>query len=247
MKERSPVKHFFIICGVVLAVCLFFLVTFRIEEPKIPEGKAKERAALFHMSPRGSGMSRQFQEQAARDELDDPTLMSFPNLKHGFSAALNNEGEPPQPKLPGYDVELIKAEMKKDDRKPLVGESPDPVAQSGNTLTKPEVAEIKVPKIKGRFSKRIIWIEDGREKESPFKAEEVLKLVNNKLPSGITELNIVNTTDGAVFFLVKKCGMPVLDQKVLDYYRKKSLSLFIEEDGAGPLPERVFVDWRLLL
>ena len=243
-KQPSPLKHNLIICGIVTALCLFFLVAFRVEVPEV--APPEENAELFRMMPRGFDNNPYHKEQAARDELDDPTLMSFPNTKYGFSSVRKGEGEPPQPELPVYDFKALTIEERTVERTPLVGEYKEKESDPVHSFIRPQIDEIVPVKAKGKYSRRIVWKEDGVEKSSPFKADEILKLTENKLPKGRTVLNIIKLSDGHKIFIQSRCGIAKLDQKVYDYYNNMSLKLFLNEKNAQALPKSVTVDWRLL-
>ena len=243
-QKQHPLKHNLTIGAIVLAVILFFMFVFRIDE-SIAVVETSEKN-LFHLSPRGPGVSSYQQEQAARDELDDPTLMSFPNLVHGFSQIRKGKGEPPIPNLPVYNFKDLELSETKPVRTPLVKEFLDPVSQAGNTLKQPELVEISTVKSKGRFSKRIIWLEDGSEKLSPFKMDELLKITKNKIPQGRTKISILKVSTGYIFMVLEKCGISQLDKMVLDYFKKKSVAQFTDASKKEILPEFVLVDWRLL-
>jgi hypothetical protein len=244
--EQNALKNNLTILGIVLASVVIFMFLFRIEKPIDKVKKDKKSTQLFHMAPRGEAMNTYQKEDAARDELDDPTIMSFPNLDHGFSTIRKEDGEPPSPSFPVYDFKILKIDEVKQARIPLVSTFPDPVIHAGNTLPKPEMERIKPVKVKGRFSKRIVWIEDGIEKLSPFKIDEVLKITQNKIPEGRTEVSILKVTKGHAFFLLRKCGIKQLDKMVLNHFKNKSLIQFTNDKNTEILPKIVVVDWRLL-
>jgi hypothetical protein len=244
--QENSLKHNLTISGIVLASVVLFMFLFRIEKPIDKVETEKETGQLFHMAPRDESMNAYQKEDAARDELDDPTIMSFPNLDHGFSAIRKEGGEPPVPGFPVYDFKLLKIDEVKQERIPLVSNFPDPVIHAGNTLPKPEMEQIIPVKVKGRFSKRIVWLEDGVEKLSPIKIDEVLKITENKIPEGRTEISILKVTKGHAFFLLRKCGIKELDKVVLNHFKNKSLIQFTDDKNTEILPKTVVVDWRLL-
>ena len=247
MINFSSLKNNLTILGIVLAFVLLLLFLFRIEKPAGPVEPAQKSKQLFRMAPQGEGATDYQNEEAARDELDDPTLMSFPNLEHGFSRIRKNDGEPPVPSLPVYSFKVIEIDEVQQERTPLVASFPDPVAHAGNTLPKPEMEQIKPVKAKGRFSRRIVWLEDGKEKLSPFKIDDILKITENKIPGDRTEISILKVTKGHAFFLLNKCGMNKLDKMVLNNFKNKSINQFTNDKNTEVLPKSVIVDWRLLL
>ena len=247
MESSKISKDRIVICSVVFAVCLFFMAAFRVQTPDSVTDTEQNNSGLLYMMPRDSGNEHPyFKEQEARDKLDDPTIMSFPNLKHGFSSVRKNEGEPPPPELPVYNLKTPGQESLEISREPLVGEFKVPNSNPAHSLVKPDIEPISTIAAKGRFSKRIVWMEDGKEKLSPYKIDEILKITGDELPPERTELQIVKIEQSHAFFLKQKSGNEKLDKLVLDYFRKLSLSRFLNEKGAKELPGKVIVDWRLL-
>ena len=159
MKKNTAVRDNIIILSIVLVVCIFFAAGFRVEPPKVELKVEDSNDGLFQMMPRGENMSPFFAEQAARDRLDDPTLMSFPNLVHGFSSVRKGEGEPPEPELSVYNLKPLTADPVHVEREPLVSEFKTPDSDPAASFTKPEITSIEPAKAKGRFSRRIVWLD----------------------------------------------------------------------------------------
>ena len=93
MKKKSAARDNIIILSIVSAVCIFFAAAFRVEPAKVERIIEDSNRGRFQMMPRGENVDPYFNEQEARDLLDDPTLMSFPNLEYGFSSVRKGEGD----------------------------------------------------------------------------------------------------------------------------------------------------------
>jgi len=220
-----------------------FLFLFRVEKTTKSIGEDRHEKSLFYIVPRYQ--DRAISEDEAHDEFDDPTLMSFSNTRHGFSRVRNGEGEPPRPRLPAYNVAPVEIEVLAVKRQELVGTYEDPGNKALEDLVVPVGNAIEVPSFKRRYSKRIIWLEDGVEKAYPLKTEEVSKITKAP-PQGRSVIHIKRMSNSHVFFLREGCGISKLDGLVIKYLTEKSQNFFLE--GAGKkdiLPSELVVDWRM--
>lgn len=255
--ENNP-RHYLITLGALGVFCLFFMVLFRVE--KAPKNEDPQNAPhnLFQMIPHGATKNQNILDQAradnldiaelsARDELDDPTLMSFPNKKYGFSVVRKEKDEPPKPQIEEYVLPVMNVDAPLIDRTPLVGIFPEPSANDTGNLTAPSITTIETPELNKALVDRIVWLEDMVEAKSPFKAEDAKKAAAGKVPTARTEVRIEKLSTSPVLFLVQKSGIPALDSLVMNNLRSRLLKVFVGEIQSESLPDSVIVDWRLIL
>lgn len=255
--ENSP-KHYLITLGILAVFCLLFMILFRVEDAPKTENSQSDSHNLFQMIPHSSTKSQNVRDQAktdnlniaeisARDDLDDPTLMSFPNKKYGFSIVRKEKDEPPKPLIEKYDLPVINIEAPLTERTPLVGIFPEPKPNDPGILPIPAITAIETPKVNKELPSRIIWLEDQHEKDSPFKLDEALKAALGKVPTYRTEVRIKKLATSPVLFLVQKCSIPALDRLVMNHLRSRLLKVYVGEIKAESLPDSIIVDWRLVL
>jgi len=256
-RESNP-RHYLIIFGILVVFCLLFLILFRIDSSKISNNIKGTELNLFQMVPdsrtRNTAVKEQarkdgldLREIAARDSFDDPTLMAFPNKKYGFSTVREENNEPPSPEIGGYNLPVIKVDDPQSERVPLVGIYPDPDGSDPGNFKAPEVDRVNIPELNKAYSARIVWLENGVEKGSPLKIEDVKKAAAGKIPESVTEIKIEKLSSSPVQFLVKKSGVPALDQLVMHYLRDLFTKVFTGDLQAKELPDTILVDWRLIL
>ena len=256
-KENNP-KHYLIIMGILLVFTLLFMVLFRLEDSVDKIDSTQQDVKLFYMIPglettdldvlsQARKDNLDLRELAARDSFDDPTIMSFPNKKYGFSLERDDNNEPPKPFIEEYHLPLIAVEAPVSERTPLVGIFPDPGEDDTGSLLPPEIGEIEIAAQNNAKPDRIIWLENGKELSAPIKSEDAKKIAAGKAPILRTEIKIEKLTTSPVIFLTAKCGVPALDKMVMDHIRQKLTKVFTGELKASDLPDTVSVDWRLIL
>ena len=222
---------------------LMFLFLFRVEENTESVSVDEQKDMLLFIMPRHQ--DRAISEDEAHDEFDDPTLMSFANTLHGFSRVRNGEGEPPRPGLPSYEIAPVEIELVQVKRQELVEIYEDPGEKALEDLQIPVVHSIEVQSFKSRYSRRIVWLEDGIEKAYPLNVEDVAVIIK-KAPPGRSVVHIKRMSTSHVFFLREKCGIAQLDALVLKFLRSKSQNFFLAGPGEEDiLPGAVIVDWRM--
>ena len=242
-KKQQKGRFYLMVWGVVLTIYVLFFVLFRIEGKSSIDKSKEQNTSLFFITL--DSLHPDFAEQQARDELDDPTLMSFPNSKYGFSSVRSGEGEPPPPVLPKYEIGPVAIDALEEKRDALVGIYEDPAKKAPGTIGQPAFAKIEIPVHKKTFSSRIVWLEDGIEKPFPLKTEDILA-IDKKMPQGRTVIDVIKMSASHVFFLKEKSGNDKFDAKILLYLRKKSQMLFLNDQAETTLlPEKIIVDWRL--
>lgn len=255
--DKNP-RYYLINFGILAVFCLLFMILFRVEETQ--KGNVNQDAShrLFQMVPdsatKNLGVLKQVEkdrlnivEMSARDELDDPTLMSFPNKKYGFSIVRKENDEPPKPDIEEYNLPLMSINAPLVARTPLVGIFPEPGKNDPGNLRAPAISEIEIPKNNKELESRIVWIEDGVEKTAPFKNEDAVKTAAGKVPEFRTEIRIEKLSSSPVLFLVQKCGVSELDSIVMKELRSRMMKVFVGDLDKSKLPESVIVDWRLVL
>lgn len=255
--ENNP-RHYFITVGILLIFTILFMVLFRVEAPPKKDDDQSSSHNLFQMIPHASvkdpNTLKQVKEDklnigemTARDELDDPTIMSFPNEKYGFSTVLKIQNEPPKPAIEKYVLPVMNVDAPLIDRTPLVGIFPEPNSSDPGILSAPILSAIAIPKVNKEVSARIVWLENNIEKSTPLKLEEALKAAAGKVPSSRTEVKIEKLSTSPALFLVQKSGVPALDDLVMKHLRARLLKVFVGEISAQALPDSIIVDWRLVL
>ena len=257
-SSENSSTNYMIIFGILTIFCLLFLILFRIEES--PEGEDTQNTDLnlFQMIPSAKTKNPKILERvredrldikelAARDDLDDPTIMSFPNKKYGFSAVLKENDEPPEPRIAEYSLPLQNVNAPLIERTPLVGIFPEPSTNDTGNLKTPEIGKIDLPETPKEIVSRLIWLENGREITPPVKLDEVKKAAAGKIPSAKTEVKIEKLSSSPVLFLVGKSGIEALDQLVMSDLRARLVKVFVGEIKPEALPDSVIVDWRLVL
>lgn len=258
LRKDTNSSQYLIISGIMLVFCLLFMILFRIELPKKTIEEGGEDLELFYMVPDADTASEQMRQQAEEDNLDlidqqarnfydDPTLMSFPNMKYGFSSIRTENDEPPPPAVSGYNLPLSDIKTPEKERVPLVGIYPDPAVNDPGNYAPPEIGKIEVEKINREYRLRIIWLENGREIECPVKADIALKAAGDKIPVAPTKIKIEKLSSGPVQFLVNKCGVPALDKLVMDHFTQMFAKVFTGQLKATSLPDTILVDWRLVI
>ena len=256
-QENNP-KNYLIITGILLVFTLLFIILFRIEDSVDQVDATQQDAKLFYMIPgldttnlevlnQARKDNLDLRELAARDSFDDPTIMSFPNKKYGFSLERDDTNEPPKPFIEEYHLPLIAVEAPVSERTPLVGIFPDPGEDDTGSLLPPEIGEIELTAQNNAKPDRIVWLENGKEITAPIKAEDAIKIAAGKAPALRTEIKIEKLSTSPVIFLTAKCGVAALDKMVMDHIRLKLTKVFTGELKTAELPDTVSVDWRLIL
>lgn len=245
MKRSSQKNSYFIPFVLVVVLLFIFGSLFRIESVEANHNVSQDEA-LFTVMPH-SETNSYLLEQEARYELDDPTIMSLPHQKLGFSQVLVNEGEPPQPNLPTYKVSARSISGLERPRTPLVGIYKEPDATDGNSFVKPSLPPIELMAGAKTFTQRIVWLEDGKEKLCPLELKLVQEVAKDKVPVKNTRILLQKLSKSYVCFLVGKCGVAELDTLVLEYIQNKKKLLYIGDLIFKDLPREIEVDWRLVL
>ncbi|MCH2206157.1 MAG: hypothetical protein MK132_09850 [Lentisphaerales bacterium] len=244
--KRGRGKPSFILPLIVLAVLFLILGgLFRIESVETSQ-KINQTPTFLTVMPR-SETNFYLLEQEARDELDDPTIMSLPHQKLGFSQVLVNEGEPPQPNLPVYKVSARSISGLERARVPLVGVYKEPDAHDGNTLLKPVLPSVELIAGGKTFTQRVVWLEDGKEKLCPVDLKLVKDAAKGVVPTKNTKILFKKLSKSYVYFLVGKCGVAELDNLVLEYVQTKKKLLYTGDLLYKDLPGKIEVDWRLVV
>ena len=256
--QGNSARHFFVISGILMLLTILFMILFRLEEVDKSEEDSEQDVKLFYMVP-GEDTTNpdvlkqvkkdklDLKELAARDSFDDPTIMSHPNKKYGFSLERNDNNEPPMPFLESYQLPLQTIDAPVSERVPLVGIYPDPAANDAGNLKSPSMDALEpLPERKEDLDK-IIWLENGKEIKAPVSIADARKAAAGKIPNSRTEIRIEKLSTSPVIFLTGKSGIAALDKLVMDYLRKKLAKVFTAEAKAADLPDRVSVDWRFIL
>ena len=230
---------------IVVVIFLILGSLFRIESVEISQTLDEENDLLTIM-PR-SNRDTFLLEQEARDELDDPTIFSLPHQKLGFSQVLENEGEPPKPSLPVYKVSARSISELERPRIPLVGIYKEPGVGDGNTLVKPELPMVELALGAKTYTRRIVWLEDGKEKLCPLDEKLVVEAAKGLVPVQNTRIMLKKLSESYICFLVEKCGVAELDDLVLEYTQQKLKLLYTGDLLFKDLPEEIVVDWRLVI
>lgn len=237
---------------------LLFMILFRFEGSQTLTEDTEKGEKLFYMIPSADNTDVNVQSQArkdnldlkelaARDSFDDPTIMSFPNKKYGFSVERRDRDEPPMPFVKEYHLPLIPVEEPLSERVPLVGIYPDPAGNDTGSLQSPAIGEITLLAENISTPDRIVWLENGKEVKSPLNIEDIRKLAAGAIPTARTEIKIEKLKTSPVLFLTGKSGVAALDKTVMEYMRSKLLKVFTGESKASDLPNTISVDWRLIL
>lgn len=231
----------------VLTVCfLAFLMVglFRIETSS-DINSADEDDHSFVIMPR-SDDNKYLLEQEARDALDDPTILSLPNSKFGFSKFAEIGDEPEKPALPDYEVKLQEVVLTATERVPLVGVYPDPGIDGDVAIVRPQLAPVELNSGMTTFSKRIVWLEDGKEILSPISEADLSDVKDLQKLSKTTQVRVVKLKESHVVFLISSCGVAKLDELVLKYTQGKLKKFFTGEAQEKEIPQDILVDWRLV-
>ena len=229
----------------VVVLLFIFGSLFRIESVEANHNVSQDEA-LFTVMPH-SETNSYLLEQEARDELDDPTIMSLPHQKLGFSQVLVNEGEPPQPNLPTYKVSARSISGLERPRTPLVGIYKEPDATDGNSFVKPSLPPVELMAKAKTFTQRIVWLEDGKEKLCPLRIEACSGSSKGKVPVKNTRILLQKLSKSYVCFLVGKCGVAELDTLVLEYIQNKKEAVVYRGFDIQGFTKEIEVDWRLVL
>ncbi|MCM8541367.1 MAG: hypothetical protein NE328_13935 [Lentisphaeraceae bacterium] len=257
-KADNNPRHYLMNFGVLAVFCLLFMILFRVEDT--PKGNTDEDSThkLFQMIPDSATKNSNVLDQVAKDklnihemsarvELDDPTIMSSPNRKYGFSTVRNVNDEPPKPAIEEYSLPVMNINAPLIARVPLVGIFPEPSVDDPGNFTAPTLSDIEIVKTEKEIQNRVVWIEDSLEKNSPVKIEDVQKAAAGKIPELRTEIKVEKLSSSPVLFLVQKCGIPELDSLVMNNLRSRMLKVFVGELDISRLPDSIIVDWRLVL
>ena len=245
MKDKLKKSFFIVPLAIVLVLLLILGSLFRIETFE-SESAFETPVNFISLLPQNT-QSKFLMERVARDEFDDPTIMSLPNQKVGFSIVLKNEGEPPQPALPEYNIILPTIPDIEQERVPLVGVYEEPDSKGISSMIKPDLPTIELEHGNKTYTKRIVWLEDGKEKLCPIDLQNAMKSANGRVPGNKTRIKFKKLSESYIYFLVEKCGVAELDDLVVEYIQNKLKELYVGNLAYKDMPDEITVDWRLVI
>lgn len=245
MKDKSKKTPFVVPLVTVLILFLVLGSLFRIETFD-SEGSNQAPSDLISLLPDNT-QNTYLMESISRDDFDDPTIMSLPNQRIGFSAFLKNEGEPPQPDLPHYEIAPPNIPEIDQERVPLVGIYEEPDSKAANALIKPKLPKIELEKGSKTYSRRIVWLEDGKEKLCPIEVQKAVESANGNIPTNKTKIKLRKLSESYIYFLVEKCGVADLDALVIEYIQNRLKELYVGNLAYEDMPQEITVDWRLMI
>ncbi|MCM8535219.1 MAG: hypothetical protein NE334_04730 [Lentisphaeraceae bacterium] len=244
MKNQKPKPVFFMAVLTVGFLAFLMVGLFRIETSNDADA-VDEDDHSFVIMPR-SDTNRFLLEQEARDALDDPTILSLPNKQFGFSKFAEIGDEPAKPALPDYEVQTKEVTLTESDRVPLVGVYPDPSVDGDTAISRPQLAPIELNSGMTTFSRRIVWLEDGKEILSPITEADLSSIKDLQKLTNTTQVRVVKLKESHVVFLITSCGVAKLDELVLKYTQGKLKKFFTGEAQEKEIPQDILVDWRLI-
>ena len=228
----------------VLVFQFFFLGAFSISEKKVAV-KKKEEVSKIEIVPSDTSKLKEVEEEKARLEYDDPTIFSFPNLKHGFSSIRSGEWKPPVPDLPKFENSPILMKEKKEGPLPIKLKPPEialAVADDWklykNTYTIEEFKEEKSPS-----PKEIVWMINGKEAAAPMEREEALKKIKVNSNTRKTTIFLLFENGKFATSIYSTSGDRKLDLYLLSKVNSYALKKFLNYKNSTH-KEIISINWQ---
>lgn len=256
LKKLLKLSGYLILSSAILALILALL--FRVNSPQKTKSGTTENSNLFFMHPDPSTDNPKLIERAKEDKLnlneeeallsyDDPTIISFPNSKYGYSLKENERlNEPPVPQVSLYNYPLEDVKLVEGKRIPLIENVNDPTItiSASNLITLPKLGEIIVGDNKTVSTNELIWYVDNKASVPPFNLEQVKKIITETAPIAPTEIKIKMLNSTPLVYIIQKCGTPQLDKLVLDYLNQKILAVYSGKLSPEKMPQSILIEWH---